>query len=89
MQDESQSVMPSAIPPAHSMVVSDDIEFLGTVACSAPDSPSPKRRTAATKRKIYVDDDGDDESKNCTVLCSLLFWTHKKLKMNTFYYRLD
>lgn len=68
LQAESQSVMPSAIAPVHSVVVKDDIEFLGSVTCSDPESPSSKRRTTTRKRKIYVDDQ-DDDGKDCRVLC--------------------
>ena len=56
--------MPSAIAPVRSVAASDEIEFLGTVSCSDPESPSCKRRAAARKRKLYVDNE-DEQSEPC------------------------
>ena len=74
----SQSVMPSAIVPVHSVAASDEIEFLGTVSCSDPESPSCRRRAAARKGKIYVDDE-DEQSKPCWLYsCSIFFAFQEK-----------
>ncbi|KAL8618974.1 hypothetical protein ACOMHN_018357 [Nucella lapillus] len=61
--EESQSIMPSAIPQG--VAADDKIEFLGSVSCGDSPSPPAKRRAAASSRKkasaVYDDDESTDD----------------------------